>query len=91
MSQALTPEVMRLTLKGISIEVPKEPPTPYDCPVQSRIECDDGLWCLDVWKDGIKLGSYGPESFTSEVFRALMRENLGDVILDEIVLPWISG
>ncbi|MFQ6538753.1 MULTISPECIES: hypothetical protein [Aphanothece] len=90
MGHPVAMETMRMGLAGISIEVPKEPPSPEDCPVQSRIECADGFWAIDVWKDGTCVSSHGPETFTTALFRALMKDNLGDVHPDEIVLRWMS-
>jgi hypothetical protein len=89
MNHPVALETMRLGLAGISIEVPKEPPSPQECPVQSRIECADALWAIDVWNDGKCVASYGPETFTSALYRALMHDHLGDVQTDEIVLRWM--
>lgn len=90
MHQAITTGTMRLSLDGISIEVPSEPPSPESCPVQSRIECPDALWSIDIWKDGRCVSSHGPETFTSALFRALTNDRLGEITPDAIVLRWTS-
>ncbi|EDY38961.1 hypothetical protein CPCC7001_1840 [Cyanobium sp. PCC 7001] len=78
----------RIAISGIVIEVPTEPPSPDQCPLQSRIECSYGLWTIEVWRDGERRASFGPESFTTALVRALMREDLGDVVPDQVVLRW---
>ncbi|WP_157665334.1 hypothetical protein [Cyanobium sp. NIES-981] len=80
----------RITITGIAIEVPTEPPSPDQCPVQSRIECSYGLWSIDVWQGGERCASYGPESFTTALVRALLREDLGEVTPDQVVLRWVD-
>ena len=82
-------ETTRVAISGIAIEVPTEPPSPDECPVQSRIECSDGLWAIDVWKGGKCLISHGPESFVTALYRAMAKEDLGADSPDQIVLRWI--
>jgi hypothetical protein len=88
MNPAITAETMRLSLDGIAIEVPREPPSPESCPVQSRIDCQDGLWSIEIRNGGRCVSSHGPETFTSALFRALMNDRLGAISPDAIVLRW---
>jgi hypothetical protein len=80
----------RIAISGIVIEVPTEPPSPEECPVQSRIECSYGLWSIDLWQAGERRASFGPESFTTALVRALMREDLGEIEPDQVVLRWVD-
>lgn len=77
-----------LEIQGIAIEVPVDPPQQGDCPVQSCIDCPTGLWYLDTYKDEQRIDCFGPESFVTAFYRALMRDQLGEVAPDRIVIRW---
>lgn len=81
-------ETRIIEVTGIWIQVPREPPMADACPVESRIECAEGLWFVDAWHDDTPLGSYGPETFITAFYRALVRDDLGDPTPNRIVIRW---